>query len=430
MHHLHQSIGAFENEYEKKEDLYGDYDLSSSMGVLTSQIKAAEEEEQARLAALAAAQVHQQNIDNPGRAANPDDEDLGDDELLNPRRDSEVATPENRRDRQARFRPERRAMQIPFDDDDENLDGDGATGAIIPPPLAPGAKFNITSTMIQLLQLEGLFGGLAGGDSNMHLINFISTCMAFDNPGVGQNAIRLRLFPLSLSGEASDMLDRMTKQSRAWHTRGSAVASSTMDLLTKHLLSGKTKKVKAIVSQGRDESDFEEEANYLNNQEGFQGNAQGNQGRNYYDKSGNKDHDQDALKDMMAKLLKGVEATNMGVTEVVNDLSSMKQLVDSHSTAIKQLEQQMSQLSATFNQRKNSTLPSDTVQNPRNEGSCMAITTRSGKVLESPSKGKQVVDDIAENVIEADCDDSVEAENQNESVHEKTIPLPPPPFPQ
>ncbi|PHT44993.1 hypothetical protein CQW23_14151 [Capsicum baccatum] len=173
----------------------------------------AAQQEQARLAALAAAQVHQQNIDNPGQAADPDDEDLGDDELLNPRRDAEVATTANRRDRQARFRPEHRAMQIPFDDDDDDLDGDGATGAIIPPSLAPGAKFNITSTMIQLLQLKGLFGGLVDDDPNMHLINFISTCKSFDNPGIGQNAIRLRLFPLSLSGEATLWLNELTPDS-------------------------------------------------------------------------------------------------------------------------------------------------------------------------------------------------------------------------
>ncbi|PHT37287.1 hypothetical protein CQW23_24987 [Capsicum baccatum] len=97
----------------------------------------------------------------------------------------EVAAPVNRRDRQARMRPECQAVQVPFDNNDDDLDGAGAIGAITPPPLAPGAKFNITSTMIQLLHLKGLFGGLAGDDPNMHLINFISRCKAFDNPGVG-----------------------------------------------------------------------------------------------------------------------------------------------------------------------------------------------------------------------------------------------------
>ncbi|PHT48675.1 hypothetical protein CQW23_12883 [Capsicum baccatum] len=399
----------------------------------------------------------------------------------------------------------------------------------------------------------------------MYVINFISTCKSFDNPGVGQNAIRLCLFPLYLSGEAtlwlnglnpdsitnwrqledvflerffppskraqlrdeiinfrqfptkalhetwdrfkkklmrcpnhhmtnvhlmeilyralnsvtkpvvdnaaggsfmdltfneaSGMLDRMTKQSRAWHTRDSE---------------GRLKKSKQL----REESDSEKEANYVNNQGCFRGNAQGNQGQNYYDNSGNKDQDQGSWKnktdrssvyippgrreatasgsgnmsmeDMMAKLLKGVEATSTGVTEVINDLSSMKQLVDSHSTDIKQLEQQLSQLSAAFNQRKAGTLPSNTVQNPRNDGKCMVITTRSGKVLENLPKGNKEVNDVADYDIDVDGEDAIEAgkgdhdtttsslqpekveicKQDKKEVVEKTIPLPPPPFPQ
>lgn len=50
-----------------------------------------------------------------------------------------------------------------------------------------------------------------------------------------------------------------------------------MDLLTKHLLSGKIEKVKAMRSQ--------------DNQGGFQGNMHGNQGQNFYDKPGYKDRE-------------------------------------------------------------------------------------------------------------------------------------------
>ncbi|XP_047251270.1 uncharacterized protein LOC124886542 [Capsicum annuum] len=50
------------------------------------------------------------------------------------------------------------------------------------------------------------------------------------------------------------------------HYQDMAHLKTQMDLLTKHLLSAKTKKVKVVASQGRDDSDLEEEANYLNNQ--------------------------------------------------------------------------------------------------------------------------------------------------------------------
>lgn len=64
-----------------------------------------------------------------------------------------------------------------------------------------------------------------------------------------------------------------------------------------------------------------------------------------------------------------------------SDLSTMNKMVDFDSNSIKYLDRKMIQLSTTFNQRKSRTLLSDTVQNPRNDGSCIAIITSSGKIL-------------------------------------------------
>lgn len=43
----------------------------------------------------------------------------------------------------------------------------------------------------------------------MHLVNFINICKSFDNPGVGQNAIFLRLFPLSLFSKTTIWLNKL-----------------------------------------------------------------------------------------------------------------------------------------------------------------------------------------------------------------------------
>ncbi|PHT28017.1 hypothetical protein CQW23_32387 [Capsicum baccatum] len=202
--------------------------------------------------------------------------------------------------------------------------------------------------------------------------------------------------------QESDMLDRMMKQSRAWHTRDSEVTSSSISI-------GMT------VEQSRRQEEHNQDMAHMKTQIDL---------LTKHFLSGKTEKDKMSMEDMMSKLLKGVEETNMGVTEVMNDLSSINQLVDSYSTAIKQLEQQLSQLSVVFNQRKAGTLPGNTVQNPRYDGLYMDITTQSGKVLENPSKGKQVVDDIAEY---PDKSDNLK-QNEKEVV-EKMIPLPPP-FPQ
>lgn len=69
-----------------------------------------------------------------------------------------------------------------------------------------------------------------------------------------------------------------------------------------------------------------------------------------------------SMKAMMAKLLKGVGSTNMGVKKMKSDLSTISPLVDSYSTSMKKLEHQISQLSTIFNLQKSGTLPSTIVQ--------------------------------------------------------------------
>ena len=60
-----------------------------------------------------------------------------------------------------------------YEEDDADLDG---ARAIVLPALPLGIKFTITSTMIQLLNLKGMFRGAVGYDANQHLMNFVAIC--------------------------------------------------------------------------------------------------------------------------------------------------------------------------------------------------------------------------------------------------------------
>ncbi|XP_015169222.1 uncharacterized protein [Solanum tuberosum] len=98
------------------------------------------------------------------------------------------------------------------------------------------------------------------------------------------------------------------------------------------------------------------------------------------------------LEDMLPNVLQKVESTDAEVKEMKCDFSSISQLVDSHTTSIKQIEQQLGHLSVSLNHRKNGSLRSDTIQNPKKEGHFMAIATRSGKILNEPIFADDVKD--------------------------------------
>ena len=72
------------------------------------------------------------------------------------------------------------------------------------------------------------------------------------------------------------------------------------------------------------------------------------------------------VEDMLHKMMRRFDANDENIKELRSDLVGMGQKFDTHAISIKQLELQMTQLSATVNIRQPGTLPSNTVQNSKN----------------------------------------------------------------
>lgn len=75
------------------------------------------------------------------------------------------------------------------------------------------------------------------------------------------------------------------------------------------------------------------------------------------------------------------------VRKLKSDISQVNQIVTSHLTSIKQIGNQLGQISAQINARPNGWFLSDTVVNLKNDSHIIVIFTRSGR-----THGKDVVD--------------------------------------
>ena len=83
-------------------------------------------------------------------------------------------------------------------------------------------------------------------------------------------------------------------------------------------------------------------------------------------------------------MMRRFDASDEHIKELMSDLVGIGQKVDTHAISIKQIELQMAQLFATQNTRQPVTLPSNTVQNLKNDAHFMEITTRGGKQTIDP----------------------------------------------
>ncbi|KAF3678893.1 hypothetical protein FXO37_04142 [Capsicum annuum] len=95
--------------------------------------------------------------------------------------------------RRAPFIPAYQHLDL-YEEEDEDLGYVEPTesGSIISPTLGHNVKFDITSAMIQLLNLKGVFLNAAKDDTNMHITNFLRICTYCTIPRVDQEALRLR----------------------------------------------------------------------------------------------------------------------------------------------------------------------------------------------------------------------------------------------
>ena len=86
---------------------------------------------------------------------------------------------------------------------------------------------------------------------------------------------------------------------------------------------------------------------------------------------------------MLQKMRRRFDASDEHTKELRGDLANTGKKVDAHAVSIKHLELQMDQLS-TVNPCQPGTLIRNTVQNPKTDGHCMAVTTQGGKETIDP----------------------------------------------
>ena len=81
------------------------------------------------------------------------------------------------------------------------------------------------------------------------------------------------------------------------------------------------------------------------------------------------------VEDMLQKMRRRFTSSDEHAKELRGDLANIGQKVDAHAISTKHLKLQMVQLYTTVNPRQPGTLPCNTIQNPKNDGHCMSITT-------------------------------------------------------
>uniref|UniRef100_M1DDB4 Integrase core domain containing protein n=1 Tax=Solanum tuberosum TaxID=4113 RepID=M1DDB4_SOLTU len=222
--------------------------------------------------------------------------------------------------------------------------------------LAEGYTFVVTSSLMQMLIVRGLFLGLPSKDPHAHIAKLRVVCKScVGRPDLDMDIIGLRVFPLSLT--VSKKLNHKDKVNNFVALPGESVTSS-WDRFTGF--------IRGVPNHHIDDESLKE----------------------YF--------------------YRGQDDNNKAVLDTIAGGSYV-------------------------NPHQPGTLPRNTIQNPKNHGHCMEVTTRGGKQTIDPPIPSMVDVEIRKE------DDVVEAREESENAIEKEaeisqkvvhIPRSPPPFPQ
>ena len=108
------------------------------------------------------------------------------------------------------------------------------------------------------------------------------------------------------------------------------------------------------------------------------------------------------VEDMLQEMRRRFNASKDHAKELRGHLANIAQKVNAHAVSIKHIELQIAHLSTTVNPRQPGILPSNIIENPKNDGHCMAVTSRGCKQTIDPPMPSVVEDEMKkdEEVVE------------------------------